>query len=153
VTGKPARYKRPGALMRRVANPMLVAAMRLGISVWGARALEVRGRKSGTPRRTPVNLLSYDGREYLVSPRGDTQWARNVRADDGHLVLVLGRRREDWTATELADEDKPPVLRAYLRRWRMEVGMFFEGAGPGSSDQELLQIAPKHPVFLLSKAD
>lgn len=143
------RYDRPGTIVRRIANPMLVAAMRLGISVWGSRILEVRGRKSGTVRRTPVNLLDYEGRAYLVSPRGNTQWARNVRADNGRLVLVLGRRREERRAVELADDDKPPVLRAYLRRWKMEVGQFFEGVGPDASDGELLRIAPEHPVFVL----
>jgi deazaflavin-dependent oxidoreductase (nitroreductase family) len=145
----PPEYRRPGPITRRVGNPMLVAAMRLGISVWGSRILEVRGRTSGAVRRTPVNLLRYEGRDYLVSPRGNTQWARNVRADGGRLVLVLGRRREERTTTELADDDKPPILRAYLRRWKMEVGQFFEGVGPDATDEELLQIASEHPVFVL----
>ena len=153
MTEQPPMYQKPGPLMRRLANPLLGAATRLGLSVWGSRVLEVRGRKSGTVRRTPVNLLSYEGREYLVSPRGDTQWVRNVRADNGRLVLVLGRRREERTVTELTDDEKPPVLRAYLRRWRLEVGMFFQGVGASSSDQELLRIASKHPVFLLNKGN
>ena len=88
-------------------NPFLVAAMRMGISVWGSRVLEVRGRTTGEPRRTPVNLLTYEGREYLVSPRGDSQWARNVRADNGRLVLELGRRRDERTARELPDDEGP----------------------------------------------
>src|SRR5580658_5733038 len=142
-------YNRPGAVMRRVANPLLVFGLRAGISVWGARALEVRGRKSGQVRRTPVNLLKYEGQDYLVSPRGDTQWARNVRADNGRLVLALGRRRQELTARELADDEKPPVLRAYLKKWKMEVGMFFDGVSAGSSEADLLRIAPKHPVFVL----
>ncbi len=145
----PAKYIRPGRIVRQIANPILVAAMRLGISVWGSRILEVRGRRSGVVRRAPVNLLCYEGREYLVSPRGDTQWARNVRADNGRLVLVLGRRRVERTVTELANEEKPPVLRAYLRRWKMEVGQFFEGVGPDADDEELLRIAREHPVFIL----
>ncbi|HMK96071.1 MAG TPA: nitroreductase/quinone reductase family protein [Acidimicrobiales bacterium] len=153
MTEKTSMYRKPGPFMRRFTNPVLGAAVRLGVSVWGSRVLEVRGRKSGTVRRTPVNLLSYEGREYLVSPRGDTQWARNVRADNGRLVLMLGRRRDERAVTELTDDEKPPVLRAYLRRWKLEVGMFFEGVGPGSSDQELLRIASKHPVFLLDKGN
>lgn len=98
MTEVPARYKRPGTIAREVANPMLIAAMRLGVSLWGSRILEVRGRSSGVVRRAPVNVLSYEGREYLVSPRGDTQWARNVRADNGRLALVLGRHREERRA-------------------------------------------------------
>jgi deazaflavin-dependent oxidoreductase (nitroreductase family) len=150
VADPSTRFRKPGPIMRRVTNPFLVAAMRTGISVRGSRVLEVKGRTTGTPRRTPVNLLQFEGHEYLVSPRGDSQWARNVRADNGQLVLELGRRREPRTARELPDDEKPPVLRAYLRKWKMEIGMFFQGVGPDSSDEELLQIAPKHPVFVLS---
>ena len=108
--------------------------------------LEVRGRKSGEPRRTPVNLLVYESDRYLVAPRGHTQWVRNLRAS-GEGRLWLGRRSEAFTATELSDDEKPQLLRAYLRRWKAEVGVFFEGVGPDSSDEELRRIAPDHPVF------
>jgi len=142
-------YRKPGAITRRMMNPVLIAATRMGVSVWGSRVLEVRGRKSGAARRTPVNLLTFDGREYLVAPRGETQWVRNVRADGGRLVLVLGRRREERVARELPDDEKPPVLRAYLRRWKMEIGVFFEGVSAESSDEDLRRVAPMHPVFVL----
>jgi hypothetical protein len=150
MSGSPATYRKPGAITRRVMNPLLVLAMRLGVSIWGGRVLEVRGRKSGDIRRTPVNLLKYGEREYLVSPRGDSQWARNVRADEGKLVLILGRRHDQRVATELADGEKIPVLRAYLKKWKMEVGVFFDGVSASSSDDELQRIAPNHPVFVLS---
>lgn len=145
-----AQFRKPGPVTRRVLNPFLALMMRMGISVMGSRVLEVRGRTTGTPRRTPVNLLRFEGKDYLVSPRGDSQWARNVRADNGRLVLELGRRREQFTARELSDEEKPPVLRAYLKKWKMEVGVFFDGVSAGSSDEQLLRIAPRHPVFVLS---
>ncbi len=145
-------YQKPGLLTRSVLNPTIVFFTRLGISVWGSRTLEVRGRKTGEPRRTPVNLLDIDGRHYLVAPRGQAQWVRNVRADGGRLALLLGRHREEWTAQELSDADKPPVLQAYLRRWKMEVGVFFDGVTADSDQQELARIAPDHPVFLLSEA-
>lgn len=145
-----AHFRKPGPVTRRVFNPFLALMMRMGISVMGSRVLEVRGRTTGTPRRTPVNLLRFEGKDYLVSPRGDSQWARNVRADNGRLVLELGRRREQFTARELSDEEKPPVLRAYLKKWKMEVGVFFDGVSAGSSDEQLLRIAPRHPVFVLS---
>jgi deazaflavin-dependent oxidoreductase (nitroreductase family) len=131
-------------------NPFVIVMMRTGISIWGSRALEVRGRKSGEPRRTPVNLLEIEGRQYLVSPRGEAQWVKNVRADGGRLVLLLGRHRDERTARELPDDEKPPVLRAYLRRWKMEVGIFFDGVTAGSAEEELRRIAPDHPVFVLS---
>jgi deazaflavin-dependent oxidoreductase (nitroreductase family) len=143
-------YKEPGWFTRNVFNRSVAGLTRLGISVWGSRVLEVPGRKTGEPRHTPVNLLTIDGGEYLVSPRGNGQWVRNVRANAGRLDLLVGRRRTHWTATELADDDKTDVLRAYLRRWKAEVGVFFDGVGPDSSDDELRAIAPKHPVFSLA---
>jgi deazaflavin-dependent oxidoreductase (nitroreductase family) len=143
-------YRQPGWVTRHVMNPVVQGMTRAGVSVWGSRILEVRGRRSGEPRRTPVNLLDLDGRQYLVAPRGDCQWVRNVRADGGRLALLVGRRRDERVAQELPDEDKPPVLRAYLRRWKMEVGMFFDGVGPDSSEADVERIASRHPVFLLS---
>jgi hypothetical protein len=97
-----------------------------------------------------VNLLDLDGRQYLVSPRGDTQWVRNVRADGGRLTLILGRRRDERVAEELADGEKIPVLRAYLGKWKMEVGVFFDGVGPDATDAQLLAIAPGYPVFRIT---
>jgi deazaflavin-dependent oxidoreductase (nitroreductase family) len=143
-----ARYRRPGWFTRHVFNPMVAGLTRAGISVWGSRVLEVPGRRTGEPRRTPVNLLTVEGRRYLVAPRGDTQWVRNLRAS-GEGRLLLGRRSEYFTATEVPDGDKPPLLRAYLKRWRLEVGVFFDGVGPGSSEDELRRIAPDHPVFII----
>jgi len=143
------RYQRPGWFTNHVVNPVVAGLTRAGISVWGSRVLEVRGRTSGEPRRTPVNLLRVDGHRYLVAPRGHTQWVRNMRAA-GEGRLLLGRGSERFTATELTDDEKPPLLRAYLERWRMEVGVFFGGVGPDSSDEELLRIAPDHPVFRIA---
>jgi len=142
----PARYRRPGWFTNHVFNPVVALLTRAGISVMGSRVLEVPGRKTGEPRRTPVNLLTLDHARYLVAPRGHTQWVRNLRAS-GRGRLLVGRRSESFTANELEDDDKPPVLRAYLKRWKVEVGVFFEGVGPDSSDEELRRIAPDHPVF------
>ena len=122
---------------------------RAGISLRGSRVLEVAGRKSGELRRTPVNPLNFEGQRYLVAPRGNTQWVRNLRAS-GQGRLFLGSRAEQFSATELRDEEKPAILRAYLRKWKREVGMFFDGVGPDSSDEELARIAPRHPVFRIS---
>jgi deazaflavin-dependent oxidoreductase (nitroreductase family) len=135
-----------GRLTGRLFNESVAALTRLGISIWGSRVLYVRGRKSGEWRSTPVNLLTFEGQRYLVAPRGHTQWVRNVRAAGGGELRV-GRRVEAFTATELADEQKPALLRAYLRRWKFEVGMFFEGVGPDAPEEKLLEIAPGYPVF------
>jgi deazaflavin-dependent oxidoreductase (nitroreductase family) len=145
-----SHFKQPGWFTKNVFNRFVALLTRLGFSVWGSRVLEVRGRSSGQWRQTPVNLLSLDGERYLVAPRGHTQWVRNLRAS-GEGRLRLGRGTEDFTASEIADDtQKAPILRAYLKRWKMEVGVFFEGVGPDSSEQQLIEIAPKHPVFRLN---
>lgn len=143
-----ARYRAPGWFTQHVMNRLIVRLTRMGISVWGSRELRVRGRKSGEWRTVPVNLLTHDGRRFLVAPRGGTQWVRNLRvAQTGELRV--GRRVEAFRATEIDDADKVDVLRAYLTRWKMEVGVFFEGVGPDASDEELRAIADRHPVFLV----
>jgi deazaflavin-dependent oxidoreductase (nitroreductase family) len=141
-------YRAPDPFTRHVFNPLVAALTRLGIGVYGSRVLEVRGRKSGEWRSTPVNLLTVDGAEYLVAPRGHTQWVRNMRVAGGGR-LRLGRRVRDIRVSELADEVKPPILRAYLKRWSWETGMFFDGVNVRSSDEDLLRIAPDHPIFQL----
>lgn len=146
-------YRAPGWLTRNVFNRAVAGLTRAGLSVWGSRVLEVPGRSTGEPRRVPVNLLTVDGRRYLVSPRGNSQWVRNVRANDGRLDLLLGRQRTHHVATELSDSEKPEILRAYLRRWKAEVGAFFDGVDADASDDELRAIAPRHPVFVLADAD
>ena len=141
-----AHYRAPGWFTRNVFNRIVAAATRVGISVWGSRILEVRGRKTGETRSTPVNVLEFEGARYLVAPRGHTQWVRNIRAA-GEAKLRLGGHREPIRVEEIPDADKPPLLRAYLERWKWEVGQFFGGVGPDAADEELARIAPDHPAF------
>ena len=149
VSGPVHRYVKPGWFTRKIFNPAVAALTRAGVSVWGSRQLRVRGRTSGAWRATPVNLLIFEGNRYLVAPRGETQWVRNLRvAQEGELRV--GRRTEEFRATELGDDEKVEVLRAYLQRWKAEVGVFFDGVSAKSSDSELLRIAPNHPVFRLA---
>ena len=108
--------------------------------------LAVKGRSSGEWRTVPVNLLELDGRRYLVAPRGETQWVRNIRAAGGGELRV-GKKVEAFRIRELADDESVAVLRAYLKRWKFEVGMFFDGVGPDSTDDELRAVAPRHPAF------
>jgi hypothetical protein len=149
-TPETPQYKRPDWFTRNVANPLVKGFTRLGISVRGSRVLEHRGRTSGKLHHTPVNLLTYEGQQYLVAPRGDTQWVRNVRSADGHLVLILGRRREHCTATEIPVDTSVPILRSYLERWAFETGMFFNGITADASDADWAAEAPRHPVFALA---
>jgi len=142
-------YQRPGWFTTNVFNRAVAALTRVGVSVYGSRVLEVRGRRSGEWRQTPVNLLRYQDADYLVAPRGQTQWVKNLRAS-GQGRLRVGRRSEAFSAVELTDDEKPPLLRAYLKKWKFEVGVFFNGVGPDSSVEQLRQVAPDHPVFRLS---
>ena len=140
------RYQQPGWFTKNVFNRLVAWLTRLGVSVRGSRELRVRGRTSGEWRRTPVNLLHHDGRRYLVAPRGRTQWVRNLEVA-GSGELRVGRRVEAFHATPVADADKVAILRDYLRHWKMEVGVFFDGVGPDAPDEELARIAPGYPVF------
>lgn len=141
-----AHYVAPDWFTSHVFNPIVARCTRWGISVMGSRVLSVPGRVSGEIRSTPVNVLEVDGRRFLVAPRGATQWVLNVRAAGG-CDLRVGRRVESVRARELDDVDKPAVLRSYLRRWKWEVGRFFDGVGPDSTDADLLGVAARHPVF------
>jgi len=143
------RFQQPGWFTKNVFNRVVAGLTRLGVSVAGSRVLEVKGRKSGEWRKTPVNLLSYEGGRYLVSPRGHTQWVRNMRVSGGGR-LVLGRRAEEFSATEVGEEEKPLLLRAYLEKWKWEVGAFFDGVGPDAPDEELRRIGPDHPAFRIT---
>ncbi|MDX2644057.1 nitroreductase/quinone reductase family protein [Streptomyces sp. PA03-1a] len=141
---------KPGWFTVNVFNRAVAWLTRRGLSVWGSRVLAVRGRKSGEWRRTPVNLLVVNGERYLVAPRGHVQWTHNMRAAGGGQLL-LGKKVEEFSATEVGDDVKPEVLRAYLRRWKAEVGVFFGGVGADSTDEELRAIAHKHPVFRITE--
>ena len=141
-----AHYRAPGWLTRNVLNRAVAFLTRHGVSILGSRVLAVKGRKSGAWRTTPVNLLELDGRRYLVSARGQGEWVRNLRAA-GTGELRVGRRTEAFAGHELTDDEKVPVLRAYLKRWKAEVGAFFNGVGPDSTDDQLRAIAPDHPAF------
>jgi deazaflavin-dependent oxidoreductase (nitroreductase family) len=140
------RYLRPSWFTHHVANRLVRRLARLGLSPKGLRELQVRGRTSGEWRTTAVNLLEVDGARYLVAPRGETQWVRNLRVA-GTARLRVGWRVEEIQAAELADDVKIPVLREYLRRWRSEVKVFFEGLDVDATDEQLAEIAPGFPAF------
>ncbi len=147
------RYVMPtsplGKRVNGLFNGTVAALTRRGLSVWGSRVLYVRGRTSGEWRANPVNVLTYDGHRYLVAPRGQTQWVRNLRVAGGGELRV-GKKVEKFTASELGDDQKPEILRSYLKRWKMEVGVFFDGVDANAPDAKLRAIAPGYPVFLIS---
>jgi deazaflavin-dependent oxidoreductase (nitroreductase family) len=142
------RYDEPDRAAR-AANALIRWLAELGISIAGTRALRVRGRKTGKVRGVVVNVLTVDGVDYLVSPRGTTQWVRNVRAAG---VVDVGPRwhRRELRAAEVADSAKPDVLRRYLDKWYWEVKGHIAGLTPNCGDDELRAAAPSIPVFALA---
>jgi deazaflavin-dependent oxidoreductase (nitroreductase family) len=117
----PATYIKPGFFTTGVFNPIVgFLAGRLGSSLEGARVLSVQGRRSGEWHSTPVKPLTFEGRRYLVAPRGDTQWVRNIRVSRAGR-LTAGGKTEEVRVQEVPEHEKPPILRVYLREWAWEV--------------------------------
>jgi deazaflavin-dependent oxidoreductase (nitroreductase family) len=145
------KYKKPGWFTNNVFNRAVAWASRLGISLAGSRRLTVRGRKSGEPRTVPVNPLDLNGHTYLVSPRCHTQWVRNLRAV-GEGELHHGSRATHVRGDEVPDDEKLPILRAYLDKWAWEVGAVYE-LDKDPSDADIQRIAPDHPVFRVRFTD
>ena len=144
------RYEEPNRAAR-AANAAIRWLAEMGISIAGTQALRVRGRTSGKQRKVVINLLTVDGVDYLVSPRGNTQWARNVRAAG---VVEVGPRWRSRRArvSEVDDSAKPELLRRYLARWYWQVKDYVGGLTPDSSDEQLLAGAATIPVFKLDAA-
>ncbi len=144
------RYIKPQSATN-LFNTVVARLTRMGVSVYGSRVLYVKGRKSGEWRSTPVNPLTLDGTRYLVAPRGNTQWVRNLRVV-GTGELRVGRRVEQFRATEIGDDAKPEILRAYLKKWKFEVGVFFDGVDAKAPEEKLREIAPGYPIFHIEPA-
>jgi deazaflavin-dependent oxidoreductase (nitroreductase family) len=142
-----AHYRAPGGSTRNIVNRVVAFLARHGVSILGSRVLAVKGQASGMWRTTPVNVLDHDGHRYLVSVRGHGHWVRNLRAA-GTGELRLGKRVEVFRSRELTDDEKVPVLRAYLKRWKFEVSPFFPVSDqtPLTSNYTLLQ-----PIIPTSK--
>jgi hypothetical protein len=141
------RYDEPN-LAARAGNEVIRWLAEAGVSIAGTRALRVRGRKTGKLRGVVINLLSVDGRDYVVSPRGNTQWARNARAA-GSVETGPRWRSRELRIAEVADDAKPQLLRRYLGRWYWEVKGHVGGLTPESTDDEMGAAASSIPVFEL----
>ena len=141
------RYDEPN-LAARAGNELIRWLAEAGMSIAGTRALRVRGRKTGKLRGVVINLLTVDGRDYVVSPRGNTQWARNARAAGAVEMGPRWRSREVRIA-EVDDDAKPQLLKRYLDRWYWEVKGHVGDLTPESTDDEMRAAAPSIPVFEL----
>lgn len=124
---------RPTALTTRVFNPLVRMT-----TLWDVHTLEVERRKSLAPQRTPVVPVEVDGETHLVSPYGESDWVRNVRAA-GRLTLTQRGRTTAYRPVELAVDERAPVIAAWRRKAGWTVRIYWV-LRPDPAD---------HPVFRL----
>lgn len=141
------RYDEPD-LVARATNAVFRWLAEAGISIAGTRALRVRGRTTGKLRGVVVNLMTVDGRDYVVSPRGNTQWVRNARAA-GELEMGPRWRGRTVRIVEVADDAKLDLLKRYVDRWFWEVKGHVGGLTPQSTDEQIRAVAPSIPIVEL----
>jgi hypothetical protein len=150
MSGNAPSYLRPRAV-ERVFGYTLAFLVWIGLIRGHFYVLEVRGRKSGKTISLPVDPLDLDGRRYLISPRGESNWVRNVRSA-GEVVLARAMRRHRYAVRELPLWKRPPVLKAYLDRFASEVQRFFP-IPKGSAVESFNDLAALYPVFELRPPD
>ncbi|HLF78727.1 MAG TPA: nitroreductase family deazaflavin-dependent oxidoreductase [Dehalococcoidia bacterium] len=124
----------------------MALALKRGFGPSNSRLLTVRGRTSGRPYTTPVNLVLRDGKRYLVAPYGEPGWATNARAA-GEVALHRGKLQESLQVEELGATEAVPVLRQYYQENPITRGFFDVDAS--STDGAFRAEAPRHPVFRL----
>src|SRR5437660_6393799 len=132
-----APYRKSGFFNNKVVGPLLTA-LRL------APSLTIRGRASGRKYTMPVLPLDYEGRRYLVAPRGNTHWARNLRAV-GEGDLRLRGRTIHFKATEIPAAQRGPIVAAYVAQHGEKYG------GVVAKEVELMPDPAVHAVFLLTE--
>jgi deazaflavin-dependent oxidoreductase (nitroreductase family) len=131
----------------RVFNRIFGFVVGMGLGFSHNYLLQVRGRKSGRVYSTPVDLLEMGDKEFLVAPRGRTQWVRNAEAA-GEVTLKKGSVRRKFRLRPIPDQDKPEILKAYLDRFKREVQRYFP-VPAGSPLQVFGPLAQSYPVFEL----
>ena len=144
---EPARPFEEPTSFERLLNQAIGALVRLGIGLPHMRVLEVRGRKSGKLYALPVDLLTEQGKSFLVAPRGYTQWVRNAEAS-GEVTLRRGKSVERYRLRALTDAEKPPVLKTYLDRFRREVQRYFP-VPAGSPAEQFAPLVSRYPAYEL----
>jgi deazaflavin-dependent oxidoreductase (nitroreductase family) len=119
----------------------------LGLSPSYNYLLEVKGRKSGKVYSTPVNLHEVNGKQFLVAPRGRTQWVQNAEVS-GEITLKKRGRRRSYRLRALANSEKPEILKSYLMRYGATVQRFFP-VRPDAPLEAFAEIAAGYPAFEL----
>jgi deazaflavin-dependent oxidoreductase (nitroreductase family) len=104
-------------------NPIARCLLAAGIPMGPNALVTIRGRKSGVPRTTPLTIVEFAGKRWLLAPFGDVNWVRNLRAA-GRATITVGRRNEEVTAVELGSTETVTFFRDVLgpRVQRSRVG-------------------------------
>ena len=119
--------------VKNVMNPIFLLTGALPI-------VSFRGRRSGKILKTPINLLEVGGARYLLSPRGETGWSRNLRAV-GECSLKVKGSESRYRASEVPVAERPPLINAYLERWGTQTRSQFEKL-PDPADHPTFRLDP-----------
>jgi deazaflavin-dependent oxidoreductase (nitroreductase family) len=142
-------YHKPSG-MTKLFNSVYGVFAGMGLAPTRSIVIETRGRRSGQTRSVPVNIVEFEGQRYLVSPRGESEWVRNVRAADGQAVLRHGKRTP-VRLEELPAGERATIIQKYLRENAMSTKQHF-GVDPKAEISEFERIAPLHPVFRITES-
>lgn len=134
----------------KIFNSVYGSLVGIGLGFSYNYLLQVRGRKSGKLYSTPINRLEWNGKQYLVAPRGRAQWVRNAEAA-GEITLKKGSRRSIFRLRPLSGTEKPEILKAYLDTFKREVQAYFP-IPAGSPKEAFVSIADAYPAFELLPA-
>ncbi|HUB57008.1 MAG TPA: nitroreductase family deazaflavin-dependent oxidoreductase [Mycobacterium sp.] len=146
------RY-RPPPILHRLLSSAVAALAAHSISPRNTVALEVFGRRSGRLRRTAVVVVDHDGRRFVVSLGGESEWVRNVRAAAGNAILHRGKPTP-VCLVELPPAERPPVLLAYashraFSRSPAYIARNYFGVKPHPDLSDFIGIAERYPVFVV----
>jgi deazaflavin-dependent oxidoreductase (nitroreductase family) len=139
-------FRKPETL-ERIFNKAFGVLVGLGLGLRHNYLVQVAGRKTGRLYSTPVDLLEFNGRRFLVAARGRTQWVRNAEAA-GEVTLKKGTKRQRFRIRNVPDEEKPEILKAYLDRFKLTVQRYFP-VRAGSEPEDFANVAERYPVFEL----
>ena len=139
-------FRKPN-IFDRVSNGLFALLVGLGLGLPHNGLLFVRGRKTRRLRFTPVNILKFQGKRYLVAGRGRTQWVRNAGAS-GEVGLWRYWWYRSFRVRAVPDAEKPEILKAYLDRYRLTVQRYF-AVRARSEPAAFVAVADRYPVFEL----
>ena len=142
-------FREPTAV-EKIFNRVFGFVVGIGLGFSYNYLLQVRGRKSGKIYATPINLLEFKGKRFLVAPRGRTQWVRNAEAA-GEVTLKKGSPSQRFRLRAVAEAEKPEILKAYLDAFKREVQRYFPVAA-GSPVESFVELTGSYPVFELLAA-